>query len=145
MITNERQYTQTRKKLGELEALIVATESGEAGDDGFRDLQLSGLQSQADDLRDELAEYETLRDGGATVIEADSLAGIAGALIKARIARGWTQRQLAERLGVAEQQVQRYESSHYRTASLARLCDIADALGVTFTERAELTNSVNVA
>lgn len=145
MITNERQYTQTRKKLGELEALIVATEAGNAGDDGFRDLQLAGLQSQADDLRAEVVDYERLRDGRTTVIEADSLAGIADALIKARVARGWTQRQLAERLGVAEQQVQRYESSAYRTAGLARLCDIADVLGVTFTERAELDSSANVA
>jgi len=45
---------------------------------------------------------------------------------------------LAEALGVAEQQIQRYESTAYRTASLARLCDIAEALGVTVTERAEL-------
>lgn len=145
MITNERQYQQTRKKLAELDELIVATESGDAGDDEFRDVQLAGLRSQADDLREEIDEYETLRDGGATVIEAASLAGLADALIKARVARGWTQRQLADRLGVAEQQVQRYESSAYRTASLARLCDIADALGITFTERAELHDSAGVA
>lgn len=145
MITNERQYQQTRKKLTDLEALIAATEAGEAGDEGFRDVQLAGLQSQADDLREEITDYKTLRDGGTTVIEASSLAGLADALIKARVARGWTQRQLADRLGLAEQQVQRYESTAYRTASLARLCDIADALGVTFTERAELRDAINVA
>lgn len=145
MITNERQYQQTRKKLTDLEAMIASTKAGDAGDDGFRDLQIAGLESQATDLRDELAEYEKLRDGTTTVIEATSLAGLADALIKVRIARGWTQRQLADRLGVAEQQVQRYESTSYRTASLARLCDIADALGVSFTERAELRDAANVA
>lgn len=145
MITNERQYQQTRRKLTDLEALIAATEAGKAGDEGFRDVQVAALESQATDLRDEIAEYEALRDGGTTVIEASSLAGLADALIKARVARGWTQRQLADRLGVAEQQVQRYESTAYRTASLARLCDIADALGVTFTERAELHDPANVA
>lgn len=31
MITNERQYQQTRKKLAELDELIVATETGDAG------------------------------------------------------------------------------------------------------------------
>jgi HTH-type transcriptional regulator/antitoxin HigA len=96
------------------------------------------LSGQIGDLRDELGEYERLRHGATTVIEADSLAGLADALIKARIARGWTQRRLAEAFGVAEQQIQRYEASAYRSASLARLCDIADALDVTFTERAEL-------
>ncbi|HXH59114.1 helix-turn-helix transcriptional regulator [Iamia sp.] len=146
MITNERQYQQTRRKLAELERLIASTESGEAGDEGFRDLQVAGLQSQAADLREELGEYEKLRDGATTVIEASSLAGLGDALIKARVARGWTQRQLADRLGVAEQQIQRYESTAYRSASLARLSDIADALGVSFSERAELrTTSGNVA
>lgn len=72
------------------------------------------------------------------MIEASSLAGLGDALIKARVARGWTQRQLADRLGVAEQQIQRSEATAYRSASLARLSDIADALGVSFSERAEL-------
>lgn len=138
MITNDRQYQQTRKKLAGLEDLIDSTKAGDAGEDGFRDLQIAGLETQATDLRDELAEYESLRDGTTTVIEATSLAGLADALVKARIIRGWTQSQLAERLGVAEQQVQRYESTSYRTASLARLCDIAEALDVTITQRAML-------
>lgn len=138
MITNERQYEQTRKQLDRLASLLASTEAGEAGDDGFRDVQAAGLTSQIQDLRDEILEYERLRDGATTVFEADSLAGLADTLIKARIARGWTQRNLAEALGVAEQQIQRYESTSYRSASLARLCDVAEALGVRITERAEL-------
>lgn len=145
MIANDRQYQQTRKKITDLEALIVATESGEAGDEDFRDVQLAALRSQTTDLHEEIEEYEALRDGETTMIEASSLAGLADALIKARVARGWTQRQLADRLGVAEQQVQRYESTGYRSASLARLCDIADALGVSFTQRGELRDSASVA
>lgn len=136
MITNERQYEQTRKQLERLATLLASTEAGEAGDEGFRDVQAAGLAIQ--DLRDELHEYEQLREGAMRVFEADSLAGLADALIKARIARGWTQRHLAQALGVAEQQIQRYESTAYRSASLARLCDIAEALGVKVTERAEL-------
>ncbi|MGH9107125.1 MAG: helix-turn-helix domain-containing protein, partial [Acidimicrobiales bacterium] len=50
----------------------------------------------------------------------------------------WTQRQLAEALGIAEQQVQRYEASGYRSASLARISDVADALGLTITEEGHL-------
>jgi HTH-type transcriptional regulator/antitoxin HigA len=138
MITNERQYEQTRKQLDRLAALLASTEGGDAGDDGFRDVQAAALVSQMQDLRDEIQEYEQLRDGATTVFEAASLAGLADTLIKARIARGWTQRNLAQALGVAEQQIQRYESTAYRSASLARLCDVAEALGVTVTERAEL-------
>ncbi len=138
MITNERQYEQTRKQLTMLESSLAGTQAGTAGNDGFRDVQAAGLESQIQDLRDELTEYEQLRAGSTTVFEASSLAGLADSLIKARIARGWTQRDLADALGVAEQQIQRYESTAYRSASLARLCDIAEALGVTITERTEL-------
>jgi HTH-type transcriptional regulator/antitoxin HigA len=66
------------------------------------------------------------------------LRGLAEALVKARIARGWTQRRLSDELGVAEQQVQRYEATGYVAASLARLADVADALGVTITETVTL-------
>lgn len=138
MITNERQHEQTRKQLAMLESLLASTEAGTAGSDGFRDVQAAGLASQIQDLRDELTEYEQLRAGSTTVFEASSLAGLADTFIKARIARRWTQRDLADALGVAEQQIQRYESTAYRSASLARLCDIAEALGVTITERTEL-------
>ncbi len=58
--------------------------------------------------------------------------------MKARIARRWTQRQLADALGVAEQQMQRYEATGYRSASLARISDVADALNLTITEAAQL-------
>ena len=72
---------------------------------------------------------------------AGTLAELATVLVKARVARGWTQRQLADALGVAEQEVQRYEANGYRSTSLARLCDIADALGVRVEQRAELKPS----
>lgn len=68
------------------------------------------------------------------------MAGLATLLIKARIVRGWTQRRLADALGVAEQQIQRYESTGYRSASLARICDVAEALGVAVTEKGELSD-----
>ena len=41
----------------------------------------------------------------------------------------------------AEQQIQRYEANDYRSTSLARLCDIANALGVTVAQHAELKPS----
>ncbi len=84
---------------------------GTAGDDGFRDVKEAALVGEIDDVRAEIAEYELLRSGTATTFEATMLAGLADALIKARIARGWTKADLAGALGVAEQQIQRYESS----------------------------------
>lgn len=141
MIANDRQYQQTSKKATELERLLASIHDGTAGDDGFRDLQADALQSQLDDLRVELAEYDELRSGAMTTFESPTLLGLADALIKARIARGWTQANLADALGVAEQQVQRYEASRYAGASLARLGDVATALNVTVTETVVLLAS----
>jgi HTH-type transcriptional regulator / antitoxin HigA len=141
MIANDRQHQQTRKKATELEELLASVHAGTAGDEGFRDLQAAGISSQLDDLRAELAEYDDLRSGQTNIIQSASLAGLADALIKARIARGWTQAELADALGVAEQQIQRYEASRYTGASLARLCDVANALDVTVEETVTLQAS----
>jgi transcriptional regulator with XRE-family HTH domain len=50
--------------------------------------------------------------------------------MKARIASRMSQKDLAERLGIHMQQVQRYEKSDYRAASFDRMLEIAQLLGV---------------
>ena len=137
MITNEVQYRATRAHLAKFEeaALNLAARQDRSK---LTQLEIDAVRAQADDLRTEIQEYELLRSGGVSSFAANSLEDLAVLLVKARIARGWTQRQLADALGIAEQQVQRYESTGYRAASLARICDVAAALGVTVTEKAVL-------
>jgi HTH-type transcriptional regulator/antitoxin HigA len=143
VITSEVQYRATRTHLARFDEAIANLEAKAASEPGSKltALELDAVRSQADDLRTEIAEYEELRSGGVAALEGSSLAELATLLIKARIARGWTQRQLADALGVAEQQVQRYESTGYRSASLARICDVAAALSLQVTERAVLGDS----
>jgi HTH-type transcriptional regulator/antitoxin HigA len=50
---------------------------------------------------------------------------------------GWSQKQLADVLNLKEQQIQRYESEEYGSASLKRLSEIADALNLNISEVAE--------
>jgi len=140
MITNEVQYRATKAHLERFDEAASNLEARleEGGSSKLVKLELDAVRSQADDLRTEIEEYEHLRSGDVSSLEATSLADLATLLIKARIARGWTQRQLADALGIAEQQVQRYESTEYRSASLARICDVATALNIAITERAVL-------
>ncbi len=56
-------------------------------------------------------------------------------LIRARIALGLTQKQLAERVGLKEQQIQRYEDTDYASASFSRLKEIIEALGLDIEEK----------
>ncbi len=51
-------------------------------------------------------------------------------LVQARTARGLSQRELGEVLGVKQQQIARWEACEYRTASLDRLSRVAEVLGV---------------
>ena len=60
------------------------------------------------------------------------------ALIRARIAAGLSQKELAGRLGLKEQQIQRYEARRYAGASLDRIQAVADALGMQIHERVVL-------
>ena len=50
--------------------------------------------------------------------------------VEARIVAGLSQNDLAERLDLQEQQIQRYEATDYCSASLTRLKEIAKALGM---------------
>ena len=140
LITNEVQYRATKAHLRQFEEAAANLEAKITADGPSKlsQLELDAVRAQADDMRAEIDEYEQLRSGSVSSFEASSLAELATLLIKARIARGWTQSQLADALGVAEQQVQRYESTAYRSASLARMCDVAAALGVDISEKAAL-------
>ena len=64
----------------------------------------------------------------------ESLRELPEALIKARIMARMTQRELAERVGVSEQVVQRDEAQRYERASFDRLLLVMTALGLKLVE-----------
>ena len=82
-----------------------------------------------DEWSEQMREYERLKSGHAT-LELHSLSELPAILVKARVAAGLTQKQLAQKLGLAPQQIQRYEATRYRTITLARMQEVAVALGV---------------
>lgn len=134
MITNERQYRITKAEADRFRrALAELAGQGDARQ-GVHPLlvkaERDALRSQLDDLTSELAEFERLRAGGVSTISIESFDGLAEGLIKARIAAGLSQKALAGRLHLKEQQIQRYESERYASASLQRLQQVAQAIGV---------------
>jgi transcriptional regulator with XRE-family HTH domain len=131
MIKNDRQYRITKARASDFEdALRMSRARAESSDALFDRLQSSAIQSQLEDLSQELHEYEQLRSSGNAAIEITTFEDIPKSLIKARIAAGFTQKQLAEKLHLKEQQIQRYESGDYAKASVERLLQITSALGV---------------
>ena len=134
MITNERQYKITKRKERSFHEAIGRFDAQGSGTSGvhprIRQAEREAMESQLDDLRAELAEYDRLKAADLSVITTASVEELADGLIKARIAAGLSQRVLAQRLGVKEQQIQRYEAERYASASYRRLCQVSHALGV---------------
>lgn len=127
MITNHRQYLNTQAQAERFRQTLAAPMKEGLHPRAAKAMH-DGLRSQLDDLESEVAEYEALRAGRVATLEAESIVGIGAALIKARIVRNLTQKELAERLSLAEQQVQRYEATQYRGVAAERLQQVADAL-----------------
>ena len=131
MITNERQYKITRNKAAKFEG---ALEKFDARRDNagvhprLVEAERKAMEAQLADLQEEIEAYELLRSGRSEVVVV-SIDGLAEGLINARIALGLSQRQLAERIGLRQQQIQRYEAEGYMTASYKRLLEVAHELG----------------
>ncbi len=134
MITNERQYRITRKQASEFKIAIkefdyVVTRRKRVAPK-MLEAERNALKSQLESLNEELSEYDRLKSGETSKILADSLEQLPTGLIQARIASGLTQRALAQKLELKEQQIQKHEAECYATASFRRLCQVAQALNL---------------
>ncbi|MCY4625620.1 MAG: helix-turn-helix transcriptional regulator [Chloroflexi bacterium] len=132
MIKNERQYRITNAQAKRFSKTLGSLRQRAAIPSGTHPLiakaQIEAIESQLTDLEHELREYELLRSGDFQLPELDFIAHLPAVLIKARIARGLSQRDLAQRVGLKEQQIQRYEATDYSSANLARILEVAKAL-----------------
>src|SRR3989304_1948190 len=141
MITNERQYRITSAQLEkfrkaiddfDIKAVIKQTKSKV-----LAKVELDALRSEYENLSMQLREYETLKSGTVEILKASSLEELPSILIRARIAKRLSQRQLADAIGLKEQQIQRYEAEEYASANLSRLTKVAKALDLNISEIAE--------
>jgi DNA-binding XRE family transcriptional regulator len=134
MIKNEREYRITKAQVKRFEQALQELERRNPDDSPLpplaQKMQHDALQGQLDTFRTQLADYEALQQGKLGILEMASFDELPTALIQARIAAGLSQRQLAERMGIKEQQVQLYESTNYASASLRRINQVINALGV---------------
>ena len=138
MVTNERQYRITKSEARKFEQAIEAARGHEPNPDVdplIHQAMIESLETELTVLRDQLERYEALKAGKVKSGKARSLRELPIVLIEGRIAAGLTQREFAKRLGVPEQQIQRYEATLYAGVSLERLQEVADTLGLEIEER----------
>ena len=130
MIKNERQYLITKAQI----ARFVRTLESLGGDQGVHEVihkaQRNAVLSQISDMKAEIHEYESLKAGDFKPDQLKTVNELPVLLIKARIAQGLTQKDLADLLGLKEQQIQRYEATDYASARLSRIREVVGALGI---------------
>ncbi|WP_313931992.1 MULTISPECIES: helix-turn-helix transcriptional regulator [Nostoc] len=137
MIKNEQQYQNSLDWLQRFEQSIAELDSNEqlkVEPERWK-LHRDSYQSQVDELKLEISEYERLINCDTSKplkIQVDSLNKLPNALIKARLAAKISQRELADRLGIDEQRVKEYEDTDYQCASFVEILEVSTALGVEF-------------
>ena len=131
MIKNEREYKITRASVKRFEKSLVHITTlmkDSKIEPAKLKLQEAANKSILAELRKQLVEYDQLKISKFQLSKFDEVETLPNNLVKARIALGWTQKDLANRLKTTEQQIQKYEASNYKSASLGRIIEIVNIL-----------------
>jgi HTH-type transcriptional regulator / antitoxin HipB len=78
----------------------------------------------------EIQAYDDLK-AGKVEITMGAIEDLPKVLIQKRISLGMTQKELAAKLGIKEQMVQRYEASGYESIGFGRLAEVWNALSAS--------------
>ena len=139
MIRNDKEYEEAiarirdeKDRLSKQEAELKKTG---LGPDEIKRV-LDPVRSFAEQLEEEVRTYERLCRGDFDEIR--NFHGLGQLLVSLRIARGLTQRALAERLGVHESQVSRNERNEYHGVTMDRATRIIEALDVEIRSRVDM-------
>lgn len=149
MLVNDAQCARTRQLAHEWEEAVERIKKTPTPDDEREALlvkvQVAAMASQIEDFRHQVADYEQLKSGKCRRFEFHDVAGLLTALVKARIATGVSQAELAAALDIDEVQLQRYEDKEYQTAPLGVILNAADLLGVRIEGGVELGEGTRIA
>ncbi|WP_081636430.1 XRE family transcriptional regulator [Methylobacterium sp. 285MFTsu5.1] len=130
MIYSDKQYSISTDQLSKLRDALAAMKVRPTDQTRLKEIEAAAIKSQIASVEAELTHYELLKAGEITFAKSHSLESLPSVLVQARIASGLSQTDLAEKLGMKPQQIQRYEASEYMGASLNRLVEVSRALNV---------------
>ncbi|MBX9671115.1 MAG: helix-turn-helix domain-containing protein [Candidatus Obscuribacterales bacterium] len=129
MMKTDKEYEQAKQQLSTLMELhktqITALTGKGLTDEQAKD-SLSSSWTYAMQCKEEIELYERLKAGALPPLDHFSSKG--KYFVAARIAKGMTQRQLAEKLGVKESAVSRDERNEYHGMSVEKMERLATAL-----------------
>ncbi|MGK7872556.1 MAG: helix-turn-helix domain-containing protein [Xenococcaceae cyanobacterium] len=136
-IRNDLEYNNTKERAEKFERTIAQLKNNKIeslkDNPQRRQINIEECQTMLKQLRKQIAEYERVRysDRSEEVeFKLTSLNDLAKILIHARIAAKLSQKELAERLGIASDRVAEYEDKEYQTASWVEVMEVCEGLGL---------------
>jgi HTH-type transcriptional regulator / antitoxin HigA len=133
-ILNQRDYRQAKTRVAQLKRAkashALLNESAAGLSTEITEPRRQALAAEYERLSKEIETYESLRGTNSSTLHTIESVDLGMLPIVGRIVRGWSQKQLADFLGLKEQQIQRYESERYAGISLSRYERILEILAV---------------
>jgi adenine-specific DNA methylase len=130
MIKNEKQYKITNKKLAILHEKIAEMKSEGDRLSLTRQLVLNSLLDMSTDMENEIAEYDLLKKNKTEILKSRSLFELPSLITEYKIAPGLTQKEFSKKIGMKEQQFQRYEAENFQGISFKNLLKLLQAIGL---------------
>lgn len=131
-ILSERSLQEAEGELSRLRRFSTPGKTFDELLDGLPAAVAAGMQKAIDTeirtIEQAISRFHELRRKQSDTIRTGRETGLA--LVEARLRKSWTQKELARRLGLREQAIQRYEAERYRSISHANFLRIASVLGV---------------
>lgn len=129
MIKNNRQYQFAKKRLHEFEKELKTIRKKYSRDKGKAALLGQGYRKHVAQLKTEIKEYKKMKKSPlAKVLQASDAVEISHQLVKLRLARGFTQAELAARMGCKQADISRLEREEYQGYTINQLRKIATSL-----------------
>lgn len=136
IISTDRQAREIEAEIQEISHVLSTEYTLKSIIDGLPREVIDGIRRSLTTKKLELSEmldaYYQAKSGNVELMKQRAGADLGDMMIVARLVRGWTQKDLARKLGMQEQAIQRWEAERYRSISLAGYMKVAYALSLNF-------------
>lgn len=130
MIKNEKQYKISKKKLQEIKVNIDEVEKATNLHPLRNKLMMASLLNMQEEISKEVADYELLKKKKFLFLKERLISDLPTLLTEYKIISGLTQKEFSEKLGLKEQQLQRYEADNFKSVSFKNLLRFLDLIGL---------------
>ncbi|MDO8770846.1 MAG: XRE family transcriptional regulator [Burkholderiaceae bacterium] len=136
LISTDRQARELEAEIEQISQALSSEQTLKSIIDGLPELAIEGIRrslaTEKRELSKKLEAYRQAQNGDVELMKQQVGDDLGDLLIIARLAQNWKQKDLARKLGLQEQAIQRWESERYRSINLANYMKVARALSLEF-------------